>query len=139
VPSYSAVVEIAAPPETVFARIADLEGHGEWSADPLEVTRIDDKTFRSVAQSKGKRVEATLEVVAHDPPRTFAFEATDLSGRWLNRFTVTPTAGGTRVVRSMGGRLTPAQLVLFWLVLFPVKRPNARRALERLKDLVERG
>jgi hypothetical protein len=39
----------------------------------------------------------------------------------------------------MTGRLTAAQLALFWLVLVPVKRPNARKALARLKELVERA
>ena len=36
-PAYGVDIEIDAPPSVVFAYVADLTRHGEWSADPLEI------------------------------------------------------------------------------------------------------
>lgn len=76
-------------------------------------------------------------MIERTPPRSFAFEVEDLTGRWVNRFTLTPQTSGTRVEREISGALKGAQLILFWLVLYPIKKPNARRSLEKLKALVE--
>jgi hypothetical protein len=138
-PAYRVSTDIAATPEAVYARIADLAGHGQWSNDPLEIERRSDDEFASTAQSKGKTITATLRVTERHPPERFAFEVVDLTGRWVNRFTLVKTSSGTRIEREISGDLSGAQLLLFWLVLYPIKKPNARRSLVKLKALVERA
>lgn len=138
-PSYSAAVHIAAPPEAIFGLVADLARHGEWSADPLEIAARDDAHYTSSTRSKGKAIAAELTVVESKAPERFVFEATDITGSWRHTFTLTPNGTGTTVRRTIAGRLSPAQSALFWVVLLPVKKPNAKRALVRLKDLVERA
>jgi hypothetical protein len=137
-PSYRVSADMAALPGAVYARVADLEHHGDWSNDPLEIARVSDDEFRSTARSKGKTITATLRVVERSPPEAFAFESTDLTGKWVNRFTMAAAGSGARVTREISGELSGPQLLLFWLVLFPVKKPNARRSLQKLKELVER-
>jgi len=137
--SYSATVDIAAPPEAVYIRVADIPTHGEWSADPLEIATIDDGHFRSTTTAKGKTITAELNVLERDPPHHFVFDATDLTGTWRHTFTITPTGGGSSVRREIAGELSGAQLLLYWLVVLPIKKPNAAKALRRLKELLEQG
>jgi carbon monoxide dehydrogenase subunit G len=136
-PEYRVAIDIAAPPSVVYQHVADLQRHGEWSNDPLEFERVGEDEFRSTARSKGKTVTATLRVIERTPPSRFAFASEDLTGKWVNRFTLEPSPTGTRVTRAISGQLSGPQLLLFWVVLYPVKKPNARRSLRKLKDLVE--
>jgi len=138
-PRYRASVTIDAPQQRVYDHVADVNRHGEWSADPLQIADVDADHFTSIASSKGKTITAVIEVTERRPPGRFAFRATDLTGSWEHRFTLTPDGAGTRIEREISGKLSGAQLVLFWLVLLPIKKPNARRALERLKQRVEAG
>jgi uncharacterized protein YndB with AHSA1/START domain len=71
-------VEIACPPETVFAALTDLEHLPEWQSSavssksdgPLAVgTRIRER--RSML---GREIDNELEVTVYDPPRRFALE-----------------------------------------------------------------
>jgi uncharacterized protein YndB with AHSA1/START domain len=136
-PAYRATVAINAGPQRVYEVVADLARHGEWSADPLEITPAGEDRFRSQATSKGKKIAAEVTVVERVPNERLVFEVSDVTGRWVHRFTFAPEGGGTRVVREISGKLSGGQLVLFWLVLLPIKKPNARRALERLKERLE--
>jgi len=138
-PTYSATILINATPPTVFSRIADIVRHGDWSSDPLEITATGADTFRSSTRSKGKAIDAELTIVERDEPKRLAFDATDLTGSWRHTFTLTPSGDATNVRRTISGRLSGAQLALFWLVLLPVKKPNAVRALRKLKAIVEKG
>jgi uncharacterized protein YndB with AHSA1/START domain len=71
-------VEIACPPENVFAALTDLEHLPEWQTSavsskpdgPLAVgTRI-----RERRRLMGRELDNELEVTAYDPPRRFALE-----------------------------------------------------------------
>ena len=139
-PTYRSSVEIAAPPDVVFERIADIGRHGDWSTDPLEISSDGKDRFRSTTRAKGKVITAEITVVERQAPRLLAFDVVDATGRWRHTFTLEASpAGGTRVVRATSGRLSAAQAVLYWVVLLPVKKPNASRALRKLKSLVEAG
>jgi hypothetical protein len=137
--SFGAEIDVGVTPDVAYRCVADLARHAEWSADPIEITPDGPDRFRSVATSKGKRIEAALSVVERRPPELFAFEVEDATGRWVHRFTFTPSAAGTLVRRAITGSLTVPQLLLFWLVLLPIKKPNARRSLGKLKELLEKG
>jgi len=142
-PTYRVATDIAVPPQAAYDAVADLTGHPVWAADPIEVTPVDDapvvagKRYRSTATSKGKTFTADLVVTEHQPPERFAFTATDATGCYQHRFTVSPTPAGCRVEREIHGDLTTSQRLLFALVYLPVKRPNAKKAMGRLRALLE--
>ncbi|HVE63184.1 MAG TPA: SRPBCC family protein [Mycobacteriales bacterium] len=143
-PTYRVATDIDAEPAVAFAAIADLSGHAAWAADPIEVTAADSspiapgKRYRSTATSKGKTFTADLVVTEYDAPRRFAFTATDATGCYHHRFTVSPAGAGVRVEREISGDLTLPQRLLFTLVYLPVKRPSARRAMAQLQAVVEK-
>ncbi len=135
--SYTVSTEIHAPPEVVYDYVADLARHGDWSSDPLEVVPVAGDLWRSTARSKGKTIDAELQVLERHPPERFVFDAVDLTGRWRHTFTFKPVTGGTHVTRAIDGSLSGSQLFLYWLVVLPIKKPNAARAVRRLKEVVE--
>ena len=138
-PKYAASVRTQASPSAVWPLVSDLTRHGEWSADPLTVTAAGERAYESVAKSKGKEFRARLEVLASEPERRFAFRATDATGTYEHVFTLAPDGGGTQVTREITATgLTAGQRVLFYVVLPIVKKPNARKALERLAAAASR-
>lgn len=138
-PTYSASVEIDAPPQAVYGHLADPVAHEAWSADPIEVTHVAGDRYRSSVVAKGRQIEAELTVVEQVPPTRVVLDAVDATGHWRHTFTVAPAGDGSRVTREISGDLSVAQLLLYWLVLLPIKRPSNQRSLERLRTLVEDG
>jgi hypothetical protein len=131
-PSYSATAHADVPPDRVWPLVADLTRHGDWSADPLTVTAVDGG-YESVATSKGREFRARLTETESVPPSRYAFRAVDATGEYEHVITLAHDGAGTRVTRVVTATgLTLAQRVLFYAVLPVVKKPNARKALERL-------
>lgn len=138
-PTYRASITIAAPPQDVYEHIADPVAHEAWSADPIQVTKVGGDRYRSSVVSKGRQIEAELTLVEQVPPTRVVLDVTDATGRWRHTFTIEGGEDGSRVTREITGDLSVAQLLLYWLVLLPIKRPSNRRSLERLQALVEGG
>ncbi len=142
-PTYHVAIAIAAPPETVFAAIADLTRHSDWAADPLEIRALSDgpvavgSQYRSTAQAQGRTIMADLQVTELQPPQRFAFSVRDLTGAYRHQFSVQPTASGSHVERVISASLSLPQAVLFYAVFLIIKRPNTRKGLERLKERLE--
>lgn len=95
--------------------------------------------YRSSVVSRGRQIEAELTVVEQVPPTRVVLDAVDSTGNWRHTFTVEPVGEGSRVTREISGDLSPAQALLYWLVLLPIKQPSNRRSLERLRTLAEDG
>lgn len=138
-PTYRARTLIAAPPEDVYAHLADPVAHQGWSDDPIEVTHVGGDRYRSSVVAKGRRIEAELTVVEQVAPTRVVLDVADATGSWRHTFTVAETADGSQVTREITGDLSLGQLLLYWLVLLPIKRPSNRRSLEQLRALVEGG
>jgi uncharacterized protein YndB with AHSA1/START domain len=143
-PAYAVSVQVDAPPDRVFAEVADLARHPAWAADPLTIEPLAPgqpegvgARYRSVARSKGKTIVAELRVTAYEPPSRFAFTVVDLTGRYEHVFTLRPAAGGTLVERAVTAQLSLAQRLLFYAVLPLIKKPNTVAAMRRLKEQVE--
>jgi uncharacterized protein YndB with AHSA1/START domain len=140
----SAKVFINAEPETVFVYVADLTKHGEWSANPLKVEAIANdpiaigKQYRSSATVGSLTFAADLRVTEYDPPARFGFEGQDSTGKFLHRFTFTPLTNGTQVTRHIDFTLSFRQWLRFWILYFPVRRPAAIKALQLLKEKLNR-
>lgn len=136
-PQYTAAVRADASPDALWPLVSDLTRHGEWAADPLTVSPSGDG-YESVARSKGKEFKARIEVLESVPPRRFAFRATDATGTYEHVITLEPDGAGTNVTREITATgLSLPQRVLFYAVLPIVKKPNARKALERLAEVAK--
>lgn len=140
-------VEINRPPEEVFAYLDDVERHGEWQEDIVDVERVTDGPIRRGARVRetrhvpGGNRSMTYEVTEHDPPRQSSFRVLDGPIRAVGTISVEPAGDGTksRVTIAMdfeghgiGGKL-----------LLPVARNQARKRVPesqaKMKDVLEKG
>jgi uncharacterized protein YndB with AHSA1/START domain len=141
--SLSVRVMISAPRERVFAFVADLARHGEWSADPLDIQPLSSSEiavgsrYRSTAQSHGTVFHTELEVTGYEPPVYFEFQGKDATGQFRHLFIFQTHGVETQVTREIHFDATLAQWLLFLLVLYPVRIPSAKRTMQRLKGLME--
>jgi hypothetical protein len=132
-PKYVERARSDATAEALWPLVSDLTRHGEWSADPLTVTATGERTYESVATSKGKEFRARIEVLESVEPSRFAFRATDESGTYEHVITLAADGAGTTITREIDAtELSLGQKALFYAVLPIVKKPNARKALEAL-------
>lgn len=116
-------VEIAAPPERVYALVSDITRMGEWSPECIRCTWTMGATGPAVgarfkAKNKGKRGPAwfnTPTVTAAQPAREFAFNR---SGPGIGSYTwcyvMEPTATGTRLTESFDAE-RPLGPVMSWV------------------------
>ena len=140
--SYSAFIN--APPEKVFEYLCDLSKHGEWAADPIEITPTDDaalgvgKTYTSEAQFRGKVVKGKQTVTAFEPPTKFAFNVKDDTSEHDHTYMFTPQGDGTLVERTALGKWSFGM----WLLASTMGgimtgKPAAKKAFENMKGKLE--
>ena len=110
-PGASAEIDIDAPPEAVFAAIADIDLPARFSSEFQGATWLDGATGPAVgARFAGRSVHpaagewsTTSTVVEFDPPRTFCWVVTGIDGddatTW--RFDVAPRGSGCTLRQSM--------------------------------------
>jgi uncharacterized protein YndB with AHSA1/START domain len=134
--------DVAAPPEAVFAAIADARTYPEWwrpvyldvDADgPAELGKESRQHF------KGRlpyHLHTRSRVVALDPPRTVTADVDgDLRGR--GTWTLTPTATGTHVRFDWQVHADRKLLKALTPVLRPVFRWNHNWAIARAMEGLE--
>jgi uncharacterized protein YndB with AHSA1/START domain len=141
-------IQIDAPPDRVFARLADVATHPSW-ANPkarmtMEQTAGDgpgrDARYRSSGVFVGKPVSADITVTAYDPPRRFAIRSDQHQEgkgdvRYVNDYTLEPRNGGTVVHK----RVTTDTNPLVFYLAYPGIRADAMRSLRNLKRATESG
>jgi hypothetical protein len=126
---------ISAKPDAVWVLVGDLSRHPEWAADALEVSSMDDGSYRSRANAKGRISTATLEVVLSVQERRLEFRSTDSTGTYLHRIDLAPQGGGTLVTRRVEPQqLSPRERTLASITL-PMRIAALRRSLERLAEV----
>lgn len=143
---------IDAPPEAVWALLADLERMGQWSPECYRVQWLDGASSPAAAGARFKgwnrfgwmRWSQTCQVTAADPGRELAF-ATIRRGRELVRwrYRLEPAGAGTGVTESFEVIWLPLNARLAEDVLMrdrDRRREDAMRAtLSRIKDIAENG
>jgi uncharacterized protein YndB with AHSA1/START domain len=97
-----ATIDIAAPPDKVWALLTDVTQMGRWSPECWSCTWLDDATGPTVgAKFKGRNKRGLMRwstvstVVVADQPTHFAFEVDNSGMRWGYRFDA--EGAGTRV------------------------------------------
>jgi uncharacterized protein YndB with AHSA1/START domain len=138
-------VEIAAPPEAVFAVLADLPGYAGWLARSTTYRATVDVSDTPVRQGSTYRDHISGdtmhgEVLECAPPRLLVFR--QRSGRGdldiTIRYELTPVGSATRLDRT-GTILTRGRYRLAHPMVVAVTKRENRRTLAALKAYLERG
>lgn len=141
---YELAVEIARPPEEVYAYLADPTHLVEWQQDVEEIRGAPGvalsrgATFTEVRSFLGKRVESTLEVTAAEPGKELSLRTVTGPVRVEIRHLLEPAGEGTLVL--VEAEADAGKLVGLGGPL--VRRAAERRArgdFRRLKALLEAG
>jgi len=127
-------IEIAKPPEVVWALVRDLERAPEWQDSLLSV---DIQTGTEVRQFAGRQQAATFVVTEDDPPRRLVITSDGGPAYARATFELAQAGDGTRVELTLDLQLHGAAKLAGGLVKGAVHR-ETRENLERLKELCER-
>ena len=123
--SDSVSTDIAAPPDRVYALIADITRMGEWSPECYLCTWTKGATGPAVgarfkAKNKGRRGPSwstTPAVTVADPGRAFAFNRSGPGmGSYTWRYDLEPTPTGTRLTESFEAE-KPLGSFMTWLTM----------------------
>jgi len=116
-------IDIAAPPDRVYALVSDITRMGEWSPECVRCSWTKGATGPAVgarfkATNKGGRGPAwfnTPTVTAAEPGRIFEFNRNGPGiGSYTWRYVMEPTATGTRLTESFDAE-RPLGPVMTWI------------------------
>lgn len=134
------------PPEDVFAYLADVNRHAEWSPKAYRVEGLDDPvglgtTFTSYGWvPKDADHRNDVEVTAFDAPRSIEFTGRERGEDFRNTYVLTPQDGGTRIDRTLDfPRPGGVGGVFFPLVLGGFIKPATNKGMKMLKANLENG
>ena len=92
----ASTIEIARPPEVVFAFATDPRHFGDWQRDVVSVRMLDGSRFATTRRINGVEREMTQQITADEPPRHFAARGVDGPIRPHATITIEPIDGGAR-------------------------------------------
>lgn len=131
-------IEIARPPEDVFAYATDPLHFAEWQHDVVSVRLIGDSAFATTRQISGAERTMTQEITRNDPPRSWAARGVDGPIRPQATITVERIDDGTRsrVTFTLDFECHGLGLPLVPLVRRQAQN-TAHSSYRNLKDLLE--
>ena len=138
-------IEINRRPEDVFACLDDVQRHGEWQEQIVDVEPQGDqpmgvgKRVRETRRVPGGNRSMTYEITAHDPPRQSSFRVLDGPIRAVGTVSVEPIDDGSRtrltITIDFEGHGIAGKILL------PVAKTQARKQIPkdqaRMKELLE--
>lgn len=131
---------ITAPPDDVFAYLADLERVAEWQSGVVSAEQTSEGEMRAGATARvvrevlGQRVEAPLTVTVYEPPRRLVI-GSEVSGvKALASLDLAPADGGTTDLR-FAMEIRGSMMTSF---LEPMIASAAERDLEASLERVKR-
>jgi uncharacterized protein YndB with AHSA1/START domain len=89
-------IEIARPPEEVFAFATEPLHFAEWQHDVVSVRMLGDSRFTTTRRISGAERTMTQQITRNDPPRNWAAQGIDGPVRPHATITVEPIDDGTR-------------------------------------------
>jgi uncharacterized protein YndB with AHSA1/START domain len=132
------------PPAEVFAVVTDLGRLREWQPLIVEVEQLDagplgvGTRLREVREVRGRRLEQTVEVAAHEPGRHFGMRVLEGPLPVDGDLHFEPDGAGTRLRLVATGRPHGAQR-LFSPLLRAGLRREFRKQYAALREVVEAG
>jgi carbon monoxide dehydrogenase subunit G len=126
-------IEIARPPEEVYALVSDLERGPEWQPS---LVRVDVERGKEVRRIAGQEREASFEATRNEAPRLFEIVSRGGPVRATATFELRPVESGTRVDLAVVLELSGPLRFAGGMVRGRAER-EARENLERLKRLLE--
>lgn len=126
-------IEIARPPEDVYALVSDLERGPEWQPS---LVCVDVERGTEVRRVAGQERKASFEVTRNEAPRLFEIVSRGGPVRARATFELTPAGAGTRVDLALVLELSGPLRFAGGMVRGRAER-EARENLERLKELLE--
>ena len=126
-------IEIARPPEDVYALVADLERGPEWQPS---LVRVDVERGTEVRRIAGQEREASFDVTRNEAPRLFEIVSHARPVRAWATFELEPVGTGTRVRLSLFLELS-GPLRFAGRMIRGRAEQEAQENLERLKALLE--
>ena len=141
---FSAATDIAAAPEAVWWVMTDVAREPEWMAAVRVATFVGDVQGYEVGARMRRQARFLWidmswesEIVRYEADSVIVFKHVGGALKGESRWSVTPTAGGCRVVLESDG---PAPGPLAWFPALAAAGGHAglKRDLARLKRLVER-
>lgn len=133
-------IEIACPPEAVFAFATDPSRFAEWQRDVVDVRMLGDSLFTTTRRIGGTDRSTTQRIVRNDAPHDWAARGIDGPVRPHAAVTVQSINGGTgsRVVFTLDFEGHGLGAALVPLVLRQARK-SAPVSYRNLKDLLEGG
>jgi uncharacterized protein YndB with AHSA1/START domain len=89
-------IEIARPPEVVFALATDPRRFAEWQHDVVSVRMLADSRFTTTRRISGAERTMIQQIIRNDPPRGWAAQGIDGPLRAHATITIEPVDHGTR-------------------------------------------
>jgi uncharacterized protein YndB with AHSA1/START domain len=139
-------VTIQAPPEKVWALVADIGTHASWSPKDYSMRWIAGEpndigsTFHSIGSIPGNRHnENDVEITERVEPTRFAFRATDPQGVFFNEWDLQPVGDdATKVTLTLTFPKLHGMPAVMAPILFPlVGKADLRKRMLLLKQAVE--
>ena len=139
----TASVSIAKPPEQVFAYVADVGRHGEWSPKPLRIADLSGPvakgaTFTSYGTIPGdKNHRNDVEVTDYEPPSRLALRSAEKDQHFFNTIEISAEGDGSKLTRTMDMPLPGGVLGVVFPLFVPVIRRDVQKGLNLLKQRLE--
>jgi uncharacterized protein YndB with AHSA1/START domain len=144
--SASWTVTIDRAPEDVFAYLADVTKHSEWSPKPFRAEGVSGAvktgdTFTSVGTIPGdKNHRNEVTVTECSAPTRLVLDAMDKGEHFVNSFDLQAQGGGTLVTRTMDTPKPGFPLsMVFPLIMVAFVKPDVQKGLQNLKATLENG
>jgi len=140
-------IDVNRTPDEVFAYLADVRRHAEWSPKAYRVEGIDGpvqpgSTFTSYGWvPKDADHRNDVEVTSFDPSRRLEFTAREKGESFLNTYELSAAGdGGTRIDRTLDFP-TPHGVggMLFPLIMGGLIKPATNKGMKMLKAKLEGG
>ncbi len=129
------VVDIARPPEEVWAYLTDVSNLPQWQSGVHSAVR-EGTQIRESRHMLGRELQTTLEIEAEDAPRLFALRALNSPVPFTVRHELEPSGGGTRL--TVTGEGDPGMLPGFAAGIMARRAEKQfRKDFERLKRVLE--
>jgi carbon monoxide dehydrogenase subunit G len=142
VPGFDLIVEIARPPDDVFAYLTDVSNLPAWQSSVLSAEADEPlregSRIRERRRFMGRDVKTRLEVTAYEPPRRFAVESRGGPVSYSIHHSLEPSPAGTRLHVEVDAKIGGMMRIAAQGPLKMAER-EFRADFERLKHLLESG